>query len=241
MKHLTENELTLLYFGEEDGESDSSARRHLEACAQCAQEYRDLAQFLNVVRNAPTPEQGREFEQRLWAMIAPQVREHLGRPRARFRYWMLAPVFAGLLGLAFLAGMYTQHEVTKGAGPISAKARERVLLIAMGDHFDRSQIVLAELVNAPEGQPLNISSEQQLAGDLVSQNRILRQTAVRRGDAANAAVLDELERVLLDIAHAPAEIPPEQLEDLQRRIEAQGLLFKVRVISSNVREKGMKL
>ena len=44
-------------------------------------------------------------------------------------------------------------------------------------------------------------------------------------------MLDELERALLDIAHSPSEITAPELESLQRRIENEGLLFKVRIIS----------
>ena len=123
----------------------------------------------------------------------------------------------------------------------SPRNRERVLLIALGDHLDRSQIVLAELVNFPAGEPADISSEQLMVGDLVSQNRILRQTAVRSGDNAHAAVLDELERVLLAIKHAPRDASGEQMDELRGRVESEGLLFKIRVVSSNVREKGTKL
>ncbi len=69
----------------------------------------------------------------------------------------------------------------------------------------------------------------------------LRQTAARAGDASQAALLDELERVLLDIANSPSNISSGDLETLQRRIESEGLLFKVRITSTDVREKGQKL
>jgi hypothetical protein len=123
----------------------------------------------------------------------------------------------------------------------SPKSRERVLLITMGDHLDRSQIVLAELANAPESGKTDISAEQQLATRLLGENRLLRQTAQHVGDASDAALLDQLERVLLDIAHSPTEVSSGELKDLQDRIEAQGLLFKVRVVSAADRQKGMKL
>jgi hypothetical protein len=61
------------------------------------------------------------------------------------------------------------------------------------------------------------------------------------GDASRAAVLDELERALLDIAHSPSQISAPELESLQRRIENEGLLFKVRIISSNIHHKGQQL
>ena len=59
----------------------------------------------------------------------------------------------------------------------------------------------------------------------------------RTGDTAVTNVLDELERVLLDITHSPSEISPEELRKLRSRLEAEGILFKIRVLGSNVRNQ----
>jgi hypothetical protein len=64
-----------------------------------------------------------------------------------------------------------------------------------------------------------------------------RQTAAHTGDTAMAGVLDELERVLLDIAHSPSELTPEELGKFRDRLEAEGILFKIRVLGSNVRNQ----
>jgi hypothetical protein len=150
----------------------------------------------------------------------------------------MAPALAALVVLAFFAGVLTQSR-TNIAGT-SAKARERVLLIAMGDHLDRSQIVLAEIVNNSPAS-IDLSDERTRARDLVDQNRLLRQTALHNGDRMQAALLDELERVLLDIANSPEKVTDAELESLRSRIETENLLFKVRVFSTNVRNKGQQL
>ncbi len=235
MKHLSENQLTLAYF-EEAPEAD---RAHLGECTRCRAEYERLAHFLDAMRAAPAPERADGWERRVWTQMAPRVIPVLEHGRSPFRYWIWGPALAAVVALAFLAGMYTQRRATPSG--FSPRARERVLLIAMGDHLDRSQIVLAELANAPEGKPADISAEQQLAGNLIGENRLLRQTAARSGDTGDAAVLEQLERVLIDVSHSPSEISSEEMDNLRQRIEAGGLLFKVRVISTNAREKGMKL
>jgi len=51
-------------------------------------------------------------------------------------------------------------------------------------------------------------------------------------------VLEELERLLLDVAHGPSRLSSEDLSALRSRIEEQGVLFKVRVIGSTLRERG---
>jgi len=118
------------------------------------------------------------------------------------------------------------------------KTRDRILLVAVGDHLEKSQMVLMELVNAaPENGHVDIASEQQRAEDLLNSNRLYRMTAQEVGDRKLANVLDELERMLVEIAHEPAKVNSEELKDLQRRIEAQGLLFKVRVVGANIRDQ----
>ena len=52
-----------------------------------------------------------------------------------------------------------------------------------------------------------------------------------------ASLLDELERTLVDIAASPSTLSQGDLDQVRRRIESKGLLFKVRVVSSEVRER----
>jgi hypothetical protein len=122
----------------------------------------------------------------------------------------------------------------------AGQVRERILLVAVGDHLERSQTVLLELVNARPGESLDVASERERAGDLVAENRLYRQTAARTGDTRVASVLDDLEPVLLEIAHGPDRLTPEEVENLRQRIEGDGILFKVRVVGSTVRHREEK-
>ena len=74
----------------------------------------------------------------------------------------------------------------------------------------------------------------------MAENRLYRQTAARTGDARVASVLDDLEPVLLEIAHGPDRLTPEEVENLRQRIEGDGILFKVRVAGSTVRHREEK-
>ena len=67
--------------------------------------------------------------------------------------------------------------------------------------------------------------------------RLYQQTALRAGDHMMAGVLDELERVLLEIAHAPSRLEPAQLDDLRLRLRSDGILFRIRVLGSTVRNQ----
>jgi hypothetical protein len=142
-----------------------------------------------------------------------------------------------LVVAAFFVGHAWQKPALKQMA-MDPGVRERVLLVAVGDHLERSQMILVELANAgaPAAGHLDISYEQQTAEDLLESNRLYRQTAATNGDVATAALLEELERVLLEIAHSPSEVSAHQLEELRKQIEDRGILFKVKVFGSRVEQ-----
>jgi hypothetical protein len=239
MNHISEDQLVLFYYGE--SAEATAIEDHLSGCEPCRAEFRALQLVLNTVDSAPMPERAADYGQAVWKRIEPRVG---ARQRRGIRqWWIWAPVMAGLVLAAFVAGSLWQ----RGSAPSVAKSqtnqqiRERILLVAVGDHLERSQMVLAELDNAPEGKgKLDISDERRMAEDLLDDNRLYRQTARTTGDNSVASVLDDLERVLLEIAHSPSEISSEQLDDLRQEIESRGLLFKVRVLGSDARSQEAK-
>jgi hypothetical protein len=240
MTHLNDDELALLHYGEDAG---PEAQGHVRACAECAGRLRALGATLALAKAPEAPERGEDYGARVWGRLRPQLGLPEPGPKVvpiRARLWpRLATVsaLAAALVLAFLLGRRFPHEPQ----PLSAEVRERVLLVAVGDHLERSQMVLVELVNAPAGEAMNARVQRALADELVSANRLYRQTAARSGEPALTAVLEELERVLVEVAAGPDAISPGDLAELQRRIESRGLLFRVRVIGSQVREREKEL
>lgn len=241
MSHLTDEELVLHHFGEAE---DPAAVAHLSECAACRAALEALRRDLEAVPVPEPPERGADYGAQVWARLrplleaAPVVSFEPARPRAgrreMRRVW--APIgLAASLVLAFLLGRHWPHEA---AAPVSAAARERILLVAVGDHLERSEMLLVELVNAgADGKPVDISTQQQYAEELVGANRLYRQTVVRAGEPGMASLLDELERLLVEVAHRPSSLSPSDLADIRSRIESRGLLFRVRVIETQVREK----
>ena len=72
---------------------------------------------------------------------------------------------------------------------------------------------------------------------MLDENRLYRQTAVQEGDTGLAKVLDELERVLIDVAHSPQTVSPARFKTIRQRIDDDGLLFKVRVLAKQIQEQ----
>ena len=62
-------------------------------------------------------------------------------------------------------------------------------------------------------------------------------TAKTAKDPAVQRTLDELERVLVEIANSSSDVDPKEVDRLQKTIEEQGLLFKVTVIGTRLRDQ----
>jgi hypothetical protein len=253
MKHPKEEELIAYQDGEVQGRERIAA--HLADCPECQAELARIDTLLAALTSIPVPEPAEDYGQRVWQQISPRLPEKrahwwdflfsepktlgwLAPPR-----WAAAGAIAALVLAAFIAGRLTKP-VAPGT-PVAvdqSKVRERILVLAVGEHLGRSEMVLVELANSgprSAGQKeVNISQEQRRAEDLLEENRLYRQTALEQGDSALAGVLDELERVLLDVAHSPQQLTPAQLEGLRQRIETRNILFKVRVVGKELQQRG---
>ena len=242
MKHLTEEEL--IAYREGVTAERAGIARHLADCEQCRVELERIEAVLAALDTLPVPNPGEDYGRRVWQQIAPHLPE---KPAEWWQSWYRPKrlgawaAVATMLVMAFLAGRITKHEGPGNKVDNKEQIRERVLVVAVGEHLGRSEMMLVELSNAApldaRQKHVNISAEQRRAQDLLDENRLYRQTALQEGDAALASVLDELERVLLDVAHSPEEVTPAQLEKIRQKIEAQGILFKVRVVGRELQER----
>jgi hypothetical protein len=243
--HLTEDDLVLHYYRELATAEETRVEAHLAACDGCHETYRRLQRVLALVdeTTVTAPDPAPNFERTVWAQLQPNLKPVRRAPLSWFVLsparlaWAAAVVL--LVTGAFFAGrlMPPAPAVVTEQAVSAGQVRERILLIDLGDHLDRSQMVLVELVSAEGANGADISGERARAEQLVAANRIYRQTASLTGDIAIAQLLDELERVLVDVATSPEHLSAQDLLEVQQRIESRSLLFKVRVLSSEVRER----
>lgn len=224
MKHLSEEDLVLIYYNEPG--LSPELREHLAGCSQCKAASESLAQTLNLCNELTVPEPDAAFERRVWSRRAGTW------PMPRV--WMAAAAAVVLLAGAFLLGRASrtpQRESPVLAG-LSDQARARILAISLADHLDRAEVVLTEISNNGD-----VAAQQNLAHDLVDEGRLMRESLARQGESATLSFFDEIQRVLIEIADAG----PAESAGLQRRIADGSLIFKVHVVESNLRAQGQKL
>src|SRR4051812_30887345 len=242
--HLTDDDLVLHYYGEMPSPDERRAESHLAACATCQGNYTRLQRVMAIVDDAPAVEAPDGFDRMAWARLEPSLH---APGRGWFSWFVLSPsrlAFAAgvllLVGASFMAGRLMPR-ATPAAPAVAQSAeqmRERILLADLGEHLDRTQRMLVEVASADDSAgPVDMSLEQSRAEQLVAANRLYRQTAASTGDAGIASVLDDIERVLVDIAASPKTMTQEELDAVRRRIESKELLFKVHVMASQVRAR----
>jgi len=237
--HLNEDDLVLHYYGEMDGDAETRAASHIAACGACHASYTRLQRVLAAVDAAPAPEPAPGFERIVWARLEPKLRR-----RRSWGSWLIAsPAHLAwaatvllLVGASFVAGRLYRGVDDRGAAS-AEQIRERILLVDLGDHLDRSQMILVEIASAGGDDSVDLTFERARAEQLVQDNRLYRQTAMTGVDPRITDLLDDLERVLVEVAAAPAEVPASDLNDVQRRIDARDLVFKLRVLSAELRER----
>ena len=249
--HVTEDDLALHYYGEG---RRGDVERHLESCTECAATYREIAGTLAMIASPEIPERGDRYGLEVWQRIRHKLPAQESSAWAtlagffRPERLVFAAAAAMLLLAAFVAGRVWPRQAadapattapqTKGTlmgtTAASGDSRQRILLASVADHLDRSERVLTDIMNAPRG---NISTEQRWADDLLDTSRLYRQDAIDAGEQSVAAILDDLERSLLEIVNSPSTISAADLEQIRGRIDAAALLFKVRVMSDELRQR----
>lgn len=247
MNHLTQEEVVLSYYGEPE-RADHVA--HLAECEQCQTELGRVAQVLERI-TLDVPEPDADFEHRMWQRVSWRLRSEKKRERGSWQKWLaVAAVFAVAFASGLLWNRWSNRQsistpvaetATSTTGQLvdstaqQQQGRDRILFVVVNEHFDQSERILVELTNLTIDDDTDITAERERAGALLASNRLYRRTAQERGEEAVATLLDELEPVLMQIAHASRETSAAELRAIQKRVEAKGLVFKLRVVRADVR------
>jgi len=241
--HLTDEELLLDFYAEGTAADRARVRAHLEQCQECRALDRDLRAVLTAVDTAPVTEPPSGFERDMWARIEPLLpvrHAWYTRWNAMVPRLAIAASIGVLLVAAFTAGRIWERPPagSSARGVDEQNLNERLLRAEVEDHLERSQRMLVELVNAEYTSGPSLEGDRARAADLVAAGRLYRRSAEQVGDAEIGNLLEDLERVLVEVANGPADEAPEELARLRQRIDDQDLVFRVRVVASEIKERG---
>ena len=260
-RHISDEDLLLDYYGEATPEQRAELRAHVETCAECQALDRELRAVLALVDSEPVPDAPPGFEREMWARLEPVVsgfsRTNLGPVVSGFSRtnevrlkadttwsfelprWALAASVAALAVGSFALGRVWDTPTTPPRVS-SANVRElseRMLRSEVEEHLERSQRVFVELVNADDSAPVRLASDRERAADLVAAGRLYRRSAEEMGDADTRDLLEDVERVLVEIANGPEVESSNDLSEVRARITDQDLIFRLRVMTAGMQAR----
>lgn len=245
MHHLTEYELVAHAYA--DDETDA-VQQHLERCADCAKAYAAVKSDLDEMEFAAVPVRDAQHGKRVWESIADRLPQYES-PR---RHWLAGGLWrglavsacAGLLVFGFVAGRIWEHKRGQPAQTIVASSaqpdkhpdaghpQERVVVVVLSDHLDRTERLLMELKHADADNAETVSPLRDEARILLAANRICRKNTKQNDDPNLAAALDRLDHLLAALAKQPDGLDSAGIAKLQKELNSGGLLFEVRVLRS---------
>jgi hypothetical protein len=241
MKHFSEDDLIAYQLHESSDES--AIHRHLEECKDCAVLSESIAETLRVFSAEPFPQPDLEHNwQRLRGNLSVLTPEHPSRLSILRWHWAWPAI--GLVAAALIVmagvGLHLHHEqrtklhlaldnhAINGHGPLTTQPTDP----AIADHLDAAERLLTE-VNNSQGSLDETTREQ--AHTLLLKNAVYVHTARDSGDVAEAAVLENLGRVLTTLDNEP----PTERSAWRLRLEmnTNGLLLDIRILRQNDDDK----
>ena len=250
-RHLSDEDLLLDYYGDDEGARRPDIREHLAACAECRALDRELRGVLALVDSEPLPDAPVGFEREMWARIEPHiVGAACRRPTAvrlkpdttswRFEFprWALAASAAALAMASFWLGRVWDHAPAQSVAVRDPQVvSERMLRNEVEEHLERTQRVLLELANADDSAPVVLAGNRERAADLVAAGRLYRRSVEDIGDAETRDLLEAVERVLVEIANGPEGESSNDLSEVRARISDQDLIFRLRLMTAEMRAR----
>jgi hypothetical protein len=255
-RHMSDENLLLDYYGEATPEQHAEMRAHVETCAECQALDRELRAVLALVDSEPVPDAPPGFEREMWARLEPVVSglpsRSFGGPRKadtakadtstwsfEFPRWALAASVAALAVGSFALGRVWDTPTTSPRVTTADvhELSERMLRSEVEEHLERSQRVFVELVNADDSAPVLMASDRERAADLVAAGRLYRRSAEEMGDADTRDLLEDVERVLVEIANGPEVESSNDLSEVRARITDQDLIFRLRVMTAGMQAR----
>ena len=257
MQHLVVDAL----FGEISPEAKTTLDIHLNECSSCALMMEEMQRTLEMTRDAsdaPLPDAyWVGFQQKLDARIATQhkpirmgrwiahlhrVLDSAGRPSPALAY--RGGIAVLLIAIGVLIGRYG-FSGASSTTPVAVEVESESLSMQMAalteSYLNRSSILLLGLVNHDVEHDgtlaLSFDRKQEVAGVLVQEAALLKASLHQSKETQLVMLIEELEKILLQIANLELQEDMPGIEMIQQGIEGQALLLKINLETMKLMDK----
>jgi hypothetical protein len=245
MRNITDDDLTLLYYGEHE---DPALAAMVAESEVLSARYDALCAELELADAYLPPKRGEDYGSEVWQRISPRLDGDAVKAGNPVKAWwssIFQPRFslAGALSmvlvavLAFTLGRNGGQEIDSSPespenGTSVAMAGidpGRLLTHSVSGHLEQVNLVLTQFANSAESD----ASEASYATDMLVANRLYRQAAVTAGNHKLASFLADLEPLLIELAYGAQSGSRATRERMQQEVR-DGLLFRVRVMNKQL-------
>ena len=245
MRKITDDDLTLLFYGEHD---DPALPGLVAESEQLSERYDALCAELKLADAYQPPRRDDDYGAEVWQRISPELEGGPVKTGNRYTSWLssiLQPRFslAGAVSMVLVAALAftlgrnggpdietTPGEILDGtAVALAGIDSKRLLTHSVSGHLEQVNLVLTQFANSAEAS----TSEADYATDMLVANRLYRQAAVSQGNHKLAAFLADLEPLLIEMAHGAQSESAVTRERMQQEVR-DGLLFRVRVMNKQL-------
>lgn len=263
MKHWTDEELVLYYYGELDESSAQQLRDALASNVDLRTRVEAIEQFLDHTISHDIPPPDRHFNQRIMAGIyrehAKGDQTHATPLRSRWREafnvgmrglaWRKA-FASSLLVVAVTASVFylgrwsaepdvisNPDYTAQSADQFDTQTSQRVLYAGMRAHMEHSQRLLTRVSNADPDLQHNSADRQQVIDELIGFNRLYRRLAEQAGDHPLAQVLEQNEALLIELNNVAPGSSSQTWRSLEQRVNQSDLVFKLKVANRRLTQQ----
>jgi hypothetical protein len=199
--------------------------RHLRACPACSARFEEIIKIGSLMQKGAAPIPGVDFD-KSWRQIAAAL-----SPVTRWQFfWMRSPrwllITAGFLAFFILGVVFARLNFFPSR-TITTAPLDTTFMYSTRDYFAALQPVLSEFSNA-SGQDGDSMTGQARIRLLLGNLRLLRLRADRNRDSSLLRLLDDIELVLLEIAHLDRS-DSEHTRLVGTLIQEKGIPMKMKV------------
>ncbi len=248
------NQLYEYLRGELSAEESQRLSDHLERCIQCraaCDAVRDTLQILPATDTDPASTLPRAFWLEVLQEVEHRITPHPASvpPSGRLEAWLRARHAPGrrlVLGFASLvlvavSALITwqvlRHDAPSQLAETQAERQDTVQTagaspdLRLQQYLQKSRILLTGVTHLPvrDDIPVDFSIERRASRELVSESRFLKQ---RFYDDRSVRLIDDMQKVLIELANADEHVPSTNLALVREGIERENLLFRLRIAES---------
>ena len=243
-----------------DAASEKKLQQHLSSCSGCANIYAEMRKTIELVSVDPAPTMPESYWDGYYGRLMDRMTTSQVRPAwesywSRIRLWIWSEqgrpawglqlaLAAILLLLGVLIGQNWQSNPIS-IPPAQNSGNAALTPAALNDraerYLDRSSVLLLGLVNVDLAQRevshLRFDRKQELAGELIHEAGLLKPELEQLRNKQLSRLVEDLEKILLQIANLEQQQDIPSIELIQRGVERGDLLLKINLEKMKIDEE----